>query len=253
MSKQNETYPRATLIQIQRGDYTRRMWGITFTSHQNKINYVKEAKAGLIRLGIIQDFKITQDKTSSIHIKQSDGAYDALQAIYHKIIRGSEALISHSIPTPMEENDLLNLLQDLSFIIDLVETKQITETSPDLLTLNVLSLTMAEKNAIIEKDLPHMGCSNCHQFVENMMKCPCGDAFYCGAVCQKEAWKDHKNDCTCRIIKNEKKQKPVKKVNTEKEQTRNANKIQAEKKAEKQAYEKQVQEAEKFKAKKSRK
>ncbi|XP_038617029.1 histone-lysine N-methyltransferase SMYD3 isoform X1 [Tachyglossus aculeatus] len=41
-------------------------------------------------------------------------------------------------------------------------------------------------------------CEHCLQRNENLLRCSrCKVARYCGSVCQKQAWQDHKRECSC--------------------------------------------------------
>ena len=39
-------------------------------------------------------------------------------------------------------------------------------------------------------------CEVCHRIYRSMSQCPCRAAVYCGVVCQKTGWKDHKKSCS---------------------------------------------------------
>ena len=41
-------------------------------------------------------------------------------------------------------------------------------------------------------------CEVCGRLFKSMSQCPCRDAVYCGVVCQKKGWKDHKKNCSIR-------------------------------------------------------
>ena len=62
--------------------------------------------------------------------------------------------------------------------------------------INSLSVTARVLHAKIERDLDKLMCSVCSNAPDDIQMCEvCSDVRYCGAVCQKKSWKQHKFVC----------------------------------------------------------